>query len=335
MDQLPDELLTETALNLSLSDLEHACSTSNRFNQLICDNNVFWRKKFKLDYGYLSEHTSLRWKHKYSTARVYYHGTITNDIIIPYLTYSNVDAFRLGQSDNYLYSLDQYGYLSVDGESTGIQAVHVVQGFIRYIYINPNYDIYDNIGKYIGKGHDITTSMTISYLLMIDLNDNLWLINEDGSFKDLQQKAIHVTSGNLVTAIITPEGYLGIYENTDLSSNSLVTHPHIIPDGKVKQVSIGNKFILVIMSDDSVISLDFVLGSINLGLKARKVSMSYKHGLILDFYGNVWGIGDNRRGQIIPGGDDHYSMPILLPGIKARDINASYSISWILGDIEQ
>ena len=51
LESLPDEKIIEIALFLPLSGIYKLCLTNKRFNDIICDNDYFWREKFQKDYG--------------------------------------------------------------------------------------------------------------------------------------------------------------------------------------------------------------------------------------------------------------------------------------------
>ena len=66
-DEIPNELLIENALLLDGTDLYRFCEVSTRFKSLVCDNNIFWRTKFRVDYG-KREYDGL-WKDLYNVYR--------------------------------------------------------------------------------------------------------------------------------------------------------------------------------------------------------------------------------------------------------------------------
>jgi hypothetical protein len=51
LDLVPAELYATIALNLSLKEIDHLCQTNRQFKENVCDDNVFWRRKFIQDYG--------------------------------------------------------------------------------------------------------------------------------------------------------------------------------------------------------------------------------------------------------------------------------------------
>jgi len=60
----PNELLYQTALNLSPQQLFNFCLTSSQF-QWICQDEIFWTNKVKLDYQYAYKPTDLTWHQFY------------------------------------------------------------------------------------------------------------------------------------------------------------------------------------------------------------------------------------------------------------------------------
>jgi len=48
---LPDELIHTLALSFPLREISYFCRSNQRFNNLICNDEYFWRQKFIKDYG--------------------------------------------------------------------------------------------------------------------------------------------------------------------------------------------------------------------------------------------------------------------------------------------
>lgn len=48
---LPNEIIIDIALNMSLNTIVNLCQTSQKFRDLIYDNEYFWQQKFYQDYG--------------------------------------------------------------------------------------------------------------------------------------------------------------------------------------------------------------------------------------------------------------------------------------------
>lgn len=48
---LPDDSILQIALSEPISNITKLCLLSIRFNNVICNNNIFWRQKFIQDLG--------------------------------------------------------------------------------------------------------------------------------------------------------------------------------------------------------------------------------------------------------------------------------------------
>ena len=51
MEKLPKDIIVSLALELNLEDIVMLCQTTSRFNEKICQNNIFWLNKLIKDYG--------------------------------------------------------------------------------------------------------------------------------------------------------------------------------------------------------------------------------------------------------------------------------------------
>ena len=51
MDYVPKDIIIMMFLDYSLGDLFNLCLASSKYNNILCANDVFWRKKLKHDYG--------------------------------------------------------------------------------------------------------------------------------------------------------------------------------------------------------------------------------------------------------------------------------------------
>ena len=43
-DFLPDELILVQALDLDLASVTRLCQTSQKFNRVVCDNELYWQQ---------------------------------------------------------------------------------------------------------------------------------------------------------------------------------------------------------------------------------------------------------------------------------------------------
>lgn len=64
-ETLPDELLPLHALELDRHEIYHLCNVDQRFNRLICNNEAFWKDKFKQDYLFTPLEYKGLWKDLY------------------------------------------------------------------------------------------------------------------------------------------------------------------------------------------------------------------------------------------------------------------------------
>ena len=50
MESLPKDVVQEMALNLSPADLIEFCTSSKKYNKILCESETFWRRKLEKDY---------------------------------------------------------------------------------------------------------------------------------------------------------------------------------------------------------------------------------------------------------------------------------------------
>lgn len=62
---LPTDILLELAVDLDLPNILTWCSLNQRFNNLICKNDIFWMDKFIHDYGNNNKPDNMSWKEFY------------------------------------------------------------------------------------------------------------------------------------------------------------------------------------------------------------------------------------------------------------------------------
>jgi hypothetical protein len=64
-DLISEELVIVQALELDLPSISHLCRVSRRFNEVICENELFWRQKFIRDYRLDPIYYTGSWKSLY------------------------------------------------------------------------------------------------------------------------------------------------------------------------------------------------------------------------------------------------------------------------------
>lgn len=67
LDIFPDDIILEIAFFEPIESINKMCLINKRFNNLICNNNYFWREKFAIDYSSPETHDEniLSWKLAY------------------------------------------------------------------------------------------------------------------------------------------------------------------------------------------------------------------------------------------------------------------------------
>ena len=65
LDEFPSELLILQALALDLSSISRLCQTSRRFDDVICNNELFWHQKFIQDFEFDPVLYTGSWKQLY------------------------------------------------------------------------------------------------------------------------------------------------------------------------------------------------------------------------------------------------------------------------------
>ncbi len=66
---VPSETILNIALFVPLRNIIAFCQTSKKFNDIICDNEYFWRQKFIQDYKFVPTYYTGSWKHLYQNYR--------------------------------------------------------------------------------------------------------------------------------------------------------------------------------------------------------------------------------------------------------------------------
>jgi hypothetical protein len=88
---LPAERIVDIALTLPVRSIRRLCQSSKRFNDIICDNDNFWRHKLMRDYNFIPENYEGSMKYLYSVygylwlvgVSLHEGGTIFNPLLIP------------------------------------------------------------------------------------------------------------------------------------------------------------------------------------------------------------------------------------------------------------
>jgi alpha-tubulin suppressor-like RCC1 family protein len=310
---LPIETFLNILLHESINDIDCFCRSSKQFNNLIWNNDNFWKQKFITDFDHVPEEIISDWKQVYKNyGKVYVFGgneygqlglgDNQNRIIPTLLGNIKAKSISCGDSHTMIINLDNNVW------SFGLNGY-------GQLGLGDNYDrniptILSNMGqnfkaKSVSCGEDHT--------MMIDFDDNVW------SFGDNQH------------------GQLSLKGDLDINiPHSILSKGNKI---KAKSISCGSNHTMIIDLYNNVWGFGFNrYGQLGLGdnkdrikptpilsqgdkIKAKFVSCGDYHTMMIDLDDNVWSFGDNQYGQLGLGDNQRRDIPTLLENIKARSIS--------------
>jgi alpha-tubulin suppressor-like RCC1 family protein len=316
-----DEILL-IALKLDIKDISNYCSSSFRFNAIICNNEWFWKEKFLENFGELPEYDFVEdWKSLYKN-------------------YGTVYGFGSNSSSQLGWLLDEVDrekpekiFLDLFGLQK-LRAKFVACGKSHTAAIDFNNNVW--MFGYYDDGQLGLPNIECVY------NPPLKLPNF---------KAKDVAAGSRHTAVIDFNNDVWCFGNNyhgqlglgDRKQRNTPTRIFGLRDFKAESVIAGRNHTIVIDSNDEIwsfgknnhgqlglgntinqltpqkISFD-ALGLPN--LKVKYVSAGAKHTLLLDFNDNVWGFGDNSLGQLGSGNSNDILNPVKILNFKAKFISA-------------
>jgi alpha-tubulin suppressor-like RCC1 family protein len=345
-------LSAETILNIALFEpiqsISSLCQTSQRFNEIICDSEYFWKNKFIHDFG-IPTITVKNWKMLYEN-----YGTVigfgynesgdlgTNNRLNyyePVLAFGGIKAKSISCGILHTMFIDLHNNLWATGSNNfGQLGLFAVEYTIKPIKLGWN-----NKAKAVSCG--------ASHTIIIDMDNNVWGFgfNNYGQlglgdrrnrrFPTLlthmgqNMKARSVHCGVDHTLLIDMEYNVWVFGSNfhgglGLGINRLsVTTPHrLIYMGqniKAKSASCGENSNLLIDLDDNVWAFGSnEFGELGLGdnedkhtpfliqtQKAKHVSCGRNYGMIIDMNDNVWGFGSNEFGELGLGDNNNRNIP--------------------------
>ena len=365
-EPLADDTIREIALSLSLKDIAKFCSTSRRFNQVICKDEFFWREKYLRDFSDGPIDYRGSWRELYLKA-----GTV-------WVSGSN-NYGQLGLGDEYKKVDRQFELVKIPN----LKVRQVSTGESHTIFIDMENDVWvcgKNEGGQLGLGDTKNRytptkipnfkakeiSAGYNHTLFIDLENNVWgcgsnsqgqlgIGNNDQYFpiqipnQNLLGKASRVAAGGLHSVIIDLEnnvwvcGYNAMGQ-LGIGNKGSQYRPIKIPNFRGQQVSVGQHHTIIIDLENNIwgcglnnvgqLGLSCFPVSFNLckisNLKARQVSTRNNNTLIIDMENNVWGWGFNEYGEL--GLDDINSIliPTQIPNFRARQVSVGGSHSLLI-----
>lgn len=292
---LNDDVLTEIALNSDPGTIFGLCSSSPRYNRLICDNQNFWHQRFKQDYFDIKNYAG-SWKQLYLNYGSLYS---TQLYLIPGQYLNKEIGFKPSHLDGDI-AVDKNGYIWI-----------YRSGLINPGLINPGYLPKGGPGwiKIPNLGRVKQASISMSYhpsILYIDQDDNVYLYS--------------------------------IYGYGIKPLNTAPT-PFKIQNIKAKQVSLSHNHavILDIHGDVYIFGYDpDEIGYLGLGditrtavaiklpnIRARYVTCEAGITAIIDLDNRIHIFGNNDKGQLGLGHSNLVNTPQIIQGFAAKSISVS------------
>ena len=277
---IPDETILEAAFWEPINYITTMCLTSKRFNNVICNNNDFWRQKFIYDFGQPTRNLNIiNWKKAYQK-------------------YGETLAFGY----NYFYQLglgnNQDVYLPTQIPNINSKSIYCGYNHTAIIDLNDYVWIFGrNAGGELGLGDRIErriptalilsgqhiqakTISCVSHTIIIDLNDNAWGCGKNNY------------------------GQLGLGDNQDRNIPTLLSWDQ---ENKAKSVVCGSIHTMIIDLNNNVLGFGRgIFGQLGLGdnqdrnvptflslnrqkIKARTVACGGSHTLLIKSPGSEFG----------------------------------------------
>ena len=314
-DTLPDDIVVQIVVYESIQNISKLCQISRRFNNLICNNNNFWRWKFIYDFGSPSINI-ISWKEAYKTyGRVIGFGSnIWGQLGLP------LGACPLDNNRNLL----------------NVKARSVSCGYGYTMIIDLENNVWAFGSNYYGQ---------------LGLGDNL---NRDIPIRILNMKAKFISCGYYHTMMIDLDNNVWAFGRNEcgqlglpLDTCPLDNHPNRntpiqIPNIKAKSISCGKYHTIMIDFNNNVWAFGHNrFGQLGLPLdacplddnrnryiptqipnmKAKSSSCGYTHTIIIDIDNNVWAFGWNDFGQLGLGDKENRNIPNQILNIRAKSIS--------------
>lgn len=305
-----EDILFNIAVNLPIKDVISLCKSNKEYNQLLCNNQRFWKLKYYKDFGPVSIKID-DWK------EAYIHFGDTYGIGL------NVIHYKKQQTNNVVY--DNLTPIMVPSKE-----------YAWYQFISNYYNVQIPLKtKKITCGH--------LHTLVIDIYDGLWTFGsnrmhqlgvkyyEDKPIR-LNRKAFDIASGGYHNLFIDFDynlygfgsdtyGQLG-QNNIDSMLTSTIYNLH----KKAKKIACGENHSLFIDLNDYVWVMGYnhygQLGlgdDVNryvptkLGMKAKDIAAGNLHSILIGLDNNIYVFGNNKEGQLGLGDYDNRYIPTQLP----------------------
>jgi alpha-tubulin suppressor-like RCC1 family protein len=299
---LSDDAILQIALQLNIADLSYYCLYNSRFNNVVCNNNWFWKEKFLLDFGPSEYDFVDDWKSLYKNyGSVYafgFHasgqlglgeipGTITpTPTKIPRFNFKTVSA---GMSHTVAIDFNNDVWTFGNNRNCQLGLNDLEERFI------PTKIPFDTFGLTDLKFKDISAGS--SHTVALDFDNNVWTFG------------------------INISGQLGSGD----TENRII--PTKIPNLKAQSVVVGANYTLALDFNYNVWTFgQNISGQLGLGhkryemiptkitnFKFKSFSAGSQHTVVLDFDSNAWSFGGNQFGQLGLGDMQERLRPTIIP----------------------
>lgn len=302
---IPHEIISDLALSLDINNIINLCKTSKRFNDVICNNNLFWKNKVEHDYGPITFDVT-DWK-------------------LFYINFSTIWLMGINTVSNVDFS-DAFNILKIDGLYGTTMAV----GDGNYYAIDSRHNVWVwgmNIKGELGLGHknfvnspqllNGIQAKNISYgnsmgPMLIDINNNVLIISFNDADSSLTKfiripdiKAKYVSGGWDHSALIDMDDNIWVFGKGNHGQLGLGNYESV------------NKFIRLPK------------------LKAKQIECGFFMTILIDLENNIWSFGDNSSGQLGVGNVNiiNTNIPVQIQSLKAKQISARMSNHVLVIDI--
>lgn len=336
-EDFPNEIIFNIALNIPLCNIINFCLINKRFNEIICNENYFWKQKFIKDFGDATFEVS-DWKTLYMNANdvwllVYHDVSRQQNINMTIKNINNIFA-NVKQNSKILNSQQITQFVDLPKQKIRYRDMSHHENRLLVIDTNNNVQIIGDRSCHrptINGNKFQYIPLIISNLkakkvvsspwgdeIFIDIDDNVWVTGFAAKNWDFS------------------ENMYGQYD-VDLAVAKKINI-------KAKEISIGISHIAIIdLNDDIWIQgidepdpsyynePDGLLGlgpnvafselQIISGFKAKKIVCGYRCTAFIDINNDIWVFGNNEYGQLGLGDFNNRSLPTKIEGLKGKEIS--------------
>lgn len=286
------DILVNIALNLSLNDIYHLCQSNSEYNQLLCNNQQFWREKYYQDF---SDYVDMN--------IVLYDPNIT-------WNWSSLSPNPKKQSDTdwkqlYINFGKTYGVGSNTLGQLGLS--NKSYSTLTEITVSENQHAWYNIFSK-NKNIPLRTKQVACgrvHTIAIDVNNYIWVFGNN-SYHQMGNTAARTLYEYLTKFNIKAKSIAcGAYHNLFIGMND-----DLYAFGNNDNGQLGNDDALLHKISRNIYKLNH---------KVTKIACGYEHSMFIDMDNEVWVMGNNSRGQLGLGDTLNRYEPTKL-GMKAKDI---------------